>query len=83
MSKATQILPKEAVPDKPLCSRLTLEAKHSGVENTSRRIVGRKHNGGTGGGGQHGRIQTSFVDTERLLMCVTETLKKKRDIDEI
>lgn len=34
MSKRTQILPKEAVRDKPFCSRMTLEVKHSGLQNT-------------------------------------------------
>lgn len=34
MSKGTQTLPKEAVPDKPFCSQLALEVKHSGIENT-------------------------------------------------
>lgn len=31
MSKGTRI---EAVQDKPFCSRMTLEVKHSGLENT-------------------------------------------------
>lgn len=41
MSKGTQILPVEPAPDKPFCPCLTLEVKHSGIENI---VMGRKHN---------------------------------------
>lgn len=44
MSKGTQILSVEPAPDKPLCPCLTLEVKHSGIENIVMAFVGRKPN---------------------------------------
>lgn len=61
MSKGIEILPKEAVQDKPVCSQMTLEVKHSGVENHSHGIVSWKHNDGALGCGQYNHIQTSVV----------------------
>lgn len=74
--RGSQILPKEAAPDKPFCSRLTLEAKHSGVDEM---VIAWNIMKELGGGEQHSLIQTSFADTWCSLLkhLTTERIIKK------